>query len=65
MLERERLKSLYAVIRKNLSDFEYAVWQLYMSGRSANEIAARLDTDAKSVSNAVYRIRKKLRACLG
>lgn len=61
MLERERLKSLYAVIRKNLSDLEYEVWQLYMSGRSAAEIAERLGTDQKSVNNAIYRIRKKLR----
>ena len=64
MLERERLKALYAVIRNNLSDFEYEVWQLYMSGRSAKEIADRLDTDQKSVSNAIYRIRKKLRSIL-
>ena len=61
MLERERLKSLYAVIRKNLSDLEYEVWQLYMSGRSSAEIAERLGTDQKSVNNAIYRIRKKLR----
>ena len=64
MLERERLEALYAVIRNNLSDFEYEVWQLYMSGRSAKEIADRLDTDQKSVSNAIYRIRKKLRSIL-
>ena len=64
MLERERLEALYAVIRNNLSDFEYEVWQLYMSGRSAKEIADRLHTDQKSVSNAIYRIRKKLRSIL-
>lgn len=64
MLERERLKSLYAVIRKNLSNFEYEVWQLYMSGRSAKEIAKRLQTDEKAISNAIYRIRKKLRNVL-
>ena len=63
-LERERLESLYAVIRKNLSDFEYSVWQLYMSGRSTAEISAQVRTDQKSVSNAIYRIRKKLRALL-
>ena len=65
MLEQERLKSLYAVIRKNLSDFEYTIWQLYMSGRSASEIASLLSTDKKSVSNAIYRIRRKLRVSLG
>lgn len=64
MLEQERLKSLYAVIRKNLSELEYKVWQLYISGRTAAEIASLLDTDEKSVSNAIYRIRRKLRAVL-
>ena len=64
MLEQERLKSLYAVIRKNLSELEYKVWQFYISGRSAAEIAALLSTDEKSVNNAIYRIRKKLRAVL-
>ena len=64
MLEQERLKSLYAVIRKNLSELEYKVWQLYISGRSAADIAVLLSTDEKSVNNAIYRIRKKLRAVL-
>ena len=65
MLERERLESLYAVIRKNLSDLEYEVWQYYMSGKSAADIAKQLETDVKSVNNAIYRIRKKLRSRLG
>ena len=64
MLERERLKSIYAVIRKSLSNFEYTIWQYYMSGRSVGEIAELLGTDKKSVNNAIYRIRKKLRAQL-
>ena len=63
-LERERLKSLYAVIRNSLSDFEYSIWQLYMSGRSASDIAQHIETDTKSVTNAIYRIRKKLRSRL-
>lgn len=64
MLEQERLKSLYAVIRKNLSELEYRVWQLYISGRSAAEIASLLCIDEKSVNNAIYRIRRKLRVAL-
>ncbi len=64
MLEQERLKSLYAVIRKNLSELEYKVWQLYISGRSASEIATLLSTNEKSINNAIYRIRKKLREVL-
>lgn len=64
ILEQERLKSLHAVIRKNLSDFEYTVWQLYISGRSAKDVADKLGSNEKSITNAIYRIRKKLRALL-
>ena len=64
ILEQERIKALYAVIRKNLSDFEYTVWQSYISGRSAAEIATAIGTNEKSINNAIYRIRKKLRALL-
>ena len=64
LLEQERIRTLYAVIRKNLSDFEYTVWQLYMSGRSAADVASLLNSNEKSITNAIYRIRKKLRALL-
>jgi RNA polymerase sporulation-specific sigma factor len=64
ILEQERLKKLYSVIRKNLSDLEYTVWQLYVSGRSAAHIASLLSLSEKAVNNAIYRIRKKLRALL-
>jgi RNA polymerase sporulation-specific sigma factor len=64
ILEQERVRALYAVIRKNLSSFEYRVWQYYMSGRTAREIGLLVGKDEKSISNAIYRIRKKLRAAL-
>lgn len=64
LLEQERVKALYSVIRKNLSDLEYCVWQYYMAGRTAAEIGRLVEKDEKSVSNAIYRIRKKLRALL-
>jgi RNA polymerase sporulation-specific sigma factor len=61
VLEQESLRSLYSVIRGNLSDFEYLVWRLYMSGRTAREIGKKVGKDERSVNNAIYRIRKKLR----
>ena len=64
ILEQERLKALYSVIRKNLSSFEYRVWQYYMSGRTAREIGILVGKDERSISNAIYRIRKKLRTLL-
>lgn len=65
LLEEERLSALYAVIRENLSEFEYRVWNLYLSGRTAREIGTMVGRDEKSIANAIYRIRKKLRAVLG
>ena len=64
LLEEERLNSLFKIIRQTLSKYEYKVWELYLSGCSTSEIAAELDTDSKSISNAIYRIRVKLKASL-
>ena len=64
ILEQESLRALYSVIRKSLSGFEYRVWRLYMSGRTAKQIGDMVGKDERSITNAVYRIRKKLRALL-
>ncbi len=64
VVEQENLRALYLVIRKNLSDFEYCIWRHYMSGKTAKEIGAIVGKDEKSVTNAIYRIRKKLRSLL-
>jgi RNA polymerase sporulation-specific sigma factor len=64
VLEEESLRTLYSVIKENLSELEYKIWQLYMSGRTARDIGAIVGKDEKSVNNAIYRIRKKLRAQL-
>ena len=64
ILEEERVKTLYSMIRKNLSSYEYRVWQLYVSGRTAKDICVVVGSDERSVANAIYRIRKKLRALL-
>ncbi len=64
VLEEERERVLYSIIRQNLSDFEYRVWQYYMSGKTAGEIGKLLGKDERSVNNAIYRIRKKLREVL-
>ena len=64
VLEQESLKTLYSVIRDNLSELEYRVWKMYMSGLTARQIGDSIGKDERSVSNAIYRIRKKLRATL-
>ncbi len=44
-----------------LSVFERDVFTLYLEGCSYNEIAEKLRKNVKSVDNAMYRIRKKLK----
>lgn len=63
MVDKENMSELVRVIRNRLSDYENKVWWLYVSGMSVSDISKELgDTEPKSVSNAIYRIRKKLRA---
>ena len=64
ILEQERVRALYSVIRKHLSTFEYRVWRYYMSGRTAKEIGQLVGKDEKAIANAIYRIRRKLREAL-
>lgn len=64
IVEAETIKEIYSTIKKHLSSYEYSIWHSYMLGKTAKEIGEMLGKDEKSVSNAVYRIRMKLRAVL-
>lgn len=61
LIEKESFRVLYDRVRRTLSDYEYRVWNAFLSGRTASEIANDLNTDKKPVQNAIFRIRKKLR----
>lgn len=63
--DKERVEGLVLIIQKTLSAYESRVWWLYVSGMSTAHIAQMLGKDEKSVSNAIYRIRAKLRRVLG
>ena len=64
IVKQEDLKILYTVIKNNLSNYEYLVWHNYMLGKTAKEIGVLVGSNEKSVTNAIYRIRKKLRGLL-
>ena len=64
IVKQEALKELYSIIKNNLSDYEYVVWHNYMLGKTAKEIGMLVGNNEKSVTNAIYRIRKKLRQLL-
>lgn len=60
VLARESKEELYAAFSRCLSNFEIKVLDLYLEGLSYREIAERLCKSAKSIDNAVQRIRHKL-----
>lgn len=64
IIEEEDYLALTESIRRALSPYENRIWWLYLSGRTAKEIAAQMNKDEKSVHNAIFRIRRKLRAII-
>ncbi|MGI6279704.1 MAG: sigma-70 family RNA polymerase sigma factor [Acutalibacteraceae bacterium] len=59
--DRNDYEVLTDTIKLELSSLEYKVLQLYLSGYKYAAIAGILDISEKSVSNALLRIRKKLK----
>jgi len=60
VLARESKEELYSAFLQCLSKLEIKVLNLYLEGLSYREIADRLGKSAKSIDNAVQRIRNKL-----
>ncbi len=65
LIDKERMEALKLIIQRALSPYESRIWWMYVSGASTSHIAQSLGKDEKSVSNAIYRIRRKLRGVLG
>ena len=61
ILEKEKLEVLEQIIDAELSIFEKAVLDLYLTGMSYTQIAAVLGRDIKSTDNALSRIKSKIR----
>ena len=61
VISREDMKSIKRHIEKTLSGLEFKVLALYLSGRTYEEIAERLEISPKTVDNALQRARKKLK----
>ena len=62
MQESER--ELGEQIEKTLSQYENEVWSYYVNGYSSKEIALKLNSSEKSIDNAIFRIRRKLKTLL-
>ncbi len=61
VLDNEAVETIQAALLKLLSPFEHKVLMLYLNGHSYDEIAVQLDSTAKSVDNALQRVRRKLK----
>ena len=60
-VKKEELRELTDKIERELSPLENRVWRLYVTGTSCKNIALEVDKSEKSVENAIFRIRQKLK----
>ena len=63
-LSEEDVRGLRNKIREVLSPYENIIFEQYISGRSVGSIAVSVGRSEKSVSNAVYRVRVKIKGLL-
>ena len=64
IIDKEEKARIENAIAKVLSDLEMEVLQSYLDGKSYQEIACDLDRQAKSIDNALQRVKRKLEKCL-
>ena len=61
LIEDEEICEMNSRVESILSEFENKVWKLYVSEFSTYEIANKLNKSEKSIGNAIFRIRSKLK----
>ncbi len=64
VIEKERMSELYQKISSALSEQEWQVFQLFLTGMSYNQIALNSGLSVKAVDNAMQRVRRKLKSLL-
>ena len=64
VISREEVRSIQNEIGEVLSELEMEVLMSYLDGKSYQEIACDLDRHAKSIDNALQRVKRKLEKCL-
>lgn len=60
IINKEKLAETEEKIKNSLSKFENTVLTLYLQGKNYQEIAIALEKPAKSIDNALQRIKKKI-----
>ncbi len=64
IIDREEMANIETKIGEVLSSLEMEVLNSYLDGKSYQEIACDLDREAKSIDNALQRVKRKLEKCL-
>ena len=64
MISKEQMHFIEDKISKVLSELEKEVLTSYLDGKSYQEIACDLERRAKSIDNALQRVKRKLEKCL-
>lgn len=64
LLSEEQERELIGKVKELLTDFEEQVFELKINGFNYKEIGELLDRDAKSIDNALQRIRNKVKSNL-
>lgn len=64
ILKEEKLRELNIRIKDELSDSEYEVYSLMISGLKYSEIAILLDKNLKQIDNTMQRVKTKIRKIL-
>ena len=64
IIDQENAAGIEEKIHRTLSKFENQVLKMYLEGADYIQIAERLDRPAKSIDNALQRIRQKVKACI-
>lgn len=64
VVSQEELLRIEGKIQEALSSLELKVLNSYLDGKSYQEIACDLDRQAKSIDNALQRVKRKLEKCL-
>jgi RNA polymerase sporulation-specific sigma factor len=64
VISSEEVRNMQTSFRQILSDLEVDVLQLYLEGKSYQDIAAKLRRHVKSIDNALQRIKRKVEAHL-
>jgi len=65
IISREEMCHIQNEIGDVLSGLEMEVLMSYLDGKSYQEIACDLDRHAKSIDNALQRVKRKLEKCIG